>query len=580
MPASRARGATIRSDTGRNGVRPHERQRTNAMQGQPDSRGPAVVGLCNDGGQIVVALSPELMARAPRKAPEWFMEMLARAENIAGQRDATSSPFDFTPSTRQMLAIGQLLDPDVEEVAYGGARYGGKSYLLCKWAYHHALAIIEHCNLKPSEHPIPVGFIGRKQYVDLMSTTLDTWKQVIPSSEYRIREQAHEIVIRNTVVIRFGALDITADGADREKTSKFLGAQYVFFCIDQAEETTQDEVKNLRGALRQEINGEMLPSYYYKGLFTANPRACWLRDEFVREPNVGKVFVPASPLDNPKITPNYLIKLYNAYKHRLSELEAMLLGQWEGFAAVNQCISEAMLLEAKKIIRLPGPVIKFLSVDPAREGDDECVINTMHNTDIVDQVIIGMSPGDVIQTQVAIAARKVGPVGDVPIVIDATGGLGVIGDIIAATGEHVIMIEYAARASKPKWYYNIRAEMWDHAAKMLEAGRVSLQWDDPELTSQLCAPEYTRRGGRFLVEPKSDIKKRLSGKSPDRADAWVQGLYALEIMRGLIICPEGVTIKQRQVDKKPGRCIDMDTFDGRERYDAEQARKDTVTHGW
>ncbi len=38
----------------------------------------------------------------------------------------------------------------------------------------------------------------------------------------------------------------------------------------------------------------------------------------------------------------------------------------------------------------------------------------------------------------------------------------------------------------------------------------------------------------ILIESKADIKKRL-GNSPDRADAYVNGLYALQFVEGQLI---------------------------------------------
>ena len=40
--------------------------------------------------------------------------------------------------------------------------------------------------------------------------------------------------------------------------------------------------------------------------------------------------------------------------------------------------------------------------------------------------------------------------------------------------------------------------------------------------------------GRSGIEPKADIKKRL-GRSPDRADAYVNGLYALQFVEGRLV---------------------------------------------
>ena len=42
------------------------------------------------------------------------------------------------------------------------------------------------------------------------------------------------------------------------------------------------------------------------------------------------------------------------------------------------------------------------------------------------------------------------------------------------------------------------------------------------------------RNTRIRMDPKADIKKRL-GNSPDRADAYVNGLYALDLIDGELV---------------------------------------------
>ena len=50
----------------------------------------------------------------------------------------------------------------------------------------------------------------------------------------------------------------------------------------------------------------------------------------------------------------------------------------------------------------------------------------------------------------------------------------------------------------------------------------------------MTTPTYEFRNGKILIESKADIKKRL-GNSPDRADAYVNGLYGLQFVEGELI---------------------------------------------
>ena len=69
---------------------------------------------------------------------------------------------------------------------------------------------------------------------------------------------------------------------------------------------------------------------------------------------------------------------------------------------------------------------------------------------------------------------------------------------------------------------------------MIAAGDVELKNTDPKLVGQLCSPKYEFRSGKILIESKADIKKRL-GSSPDRGDAYVNGLYGLQYVEGEVI---------------------------------------------
>ena len=70
------------------------------------------------------------------------------------------------------------------------------------------------------------------------------------------------------------------------------------------------------------------------------------------------------------------------------------------------------------------------------------------------------------------------------------------------------------------------------AGDMFAQSDIELKTTDMKLKGQLSTPTYDFRNGRILIESKADIKKRL-GNSPDRADAYINGLYALQFVEGV-----------------------------------------------
>jgi hypothetical protein len=123
---------------------------------------------------------------------------------------------------------------------------------------------------------------------------------------------------------------------------------------------------------------------------------------------------------------------------------------------------------------------------------------------------------------------------DCLIVVDVCGLGAGIADRLIEMGDNVLAIDNAEKAGQPDKYYNRRSEVWCGAAEAFAGNDVQLTNTEPRLRGQLASPTYHFREGRILIESKADIKKRL-GNSPDRADAYVNGLYALQFVEGELV---------------------------------------------
>lgn len=431
------------------------------------------------------------------------------------------SKFELTLTDRQDAAWEALHDPEVREVMYGGAKGGGKSHLLCSWVYQRCYELARKYDLKPSKHPPHVGWMGRKQACDFVGTTLATWQEIIPEGHYELRggtEKAprHISLFGNRICVDYGGLDRQAN------IQRFNSAQYIFICIDQAEETTQDEVSVLRGSRRMKLNGE---SQDYKGLWTANPRLCWLKQRFVDRQDLRFRFVPALPGDNPYLPDDYVQTLQEAFEHRPELLEAYLHGSWDVLAGADQVIRPEWLREAAGktiggMVRRPR-----LVCDTARFGDDETVIFYGETTDIEHQHFMPHCRETEITDKLLDLHYKY----NCPVCVESTGndlGAGVIDNL---TRKEAPVIQYTpqGKPNDKKKYYNSRAEAWGETAKAFAKGQIQLQYkcgsdhDRMVLQSQLCAPTYKfKNKGQVVIAPKEEIKELL-GTSPDRGDAYV-----------------------------------------------------------
>lgn len=180
-----------------------------------------------------------------------------------------------------------------------------------------------------------------------------------------------------------------------------------------------------------------------------------------------------------------------------------LLGPDEVEAAMNRNVKEEDFEFAQK----------RLGIDVARFGDDRTVIFPR-------QGLVAFSPVEMRGARTTDIAARVMKAkttwGSEIELIDDTGhwGHGVIDNLFAA-GYSPIGIQFHGQAMDPR-YRNRRAEMWIEMADWIKRGGALP--NIPSLVGELTVPTYTFVNGKFVLEDKDLIKKRL-GRSPDLADA-------------------------------------------------------------
>jgi hypothetical protein len=417
---------------------------------------------------------------------------------------------------KQTLAFRSLTSPHDLALLYGGAKGGAKSFLLCIWLKVWVEALITLFGLKPSTSPLAVGFVGRKRSIDFHDTTLEDFKRIIPASSYRLHDNEHEIIFHETAKVFCGGLD------DPKRVEKFNSANYAFFAIDQAEETERHEIAVLKATLRLMIDGKQPP---YKQLYTANPADCWLKEDFIDAALPHHLFIPALYTDNPHLPANYGETLDAAFRYNEAMLKAYKYGDWTALQAANVLITARMLALLKDTHIYPSVTRRLVSCDPSM-GGDECVIQAIQNGAILEQLVLHERDTMKVAGQVVVMMNRHRTANAV---IDTIGlGQGISDRVreVKPTA-HVYALNSAAEATDPVHFANVRAEMWWHAMTEVQERRIPAV-EDEELRKQLTAPRFkvVNSNGRIQLEPKEETKKRL-GRSPDRADAFVMGLYGL-----------------------------------------------------
>lgn len=364
------------------------------------------------------------------------------------------------------------------------------------------------------KHPLTVGFIGRKRSVDFMKTTMETWKRVIPTSAYVIKEQDKEIVINGRVKIWFGGLD------DQENINKFNSAELAFVAIDQAEETEESDLGVLEASLRLKHNNRRPP---YRKLYTANPAECHLKYRFVKQRLPREFFIPALPSDNPHLPQGYVETLERSFAYDKKLLRAYRDGDWDILLPTNQLITYTMLDGLKEIKFLDPVKRKIISCDPSM-GGDECVIKVFYNSLEVEQKIMHERDTMKIAGELNILSHK-HQCDD--FIIDTIGiGQGIC-DRVSEMGKRVNAFNSSESAEDSEGFANRKAEAWAYVAQQVTDKKIEHP-EDEETRRQLveCRYKIINSNGRLQLEPKAEVKKRI-GRSPDRADAYVMGIWGI-----------------------------------------------------
>lgn len=158
-----------------------------------------------------------------------------------------------------------------------------------------------------------------------------------------------------------------------------------------------------------------------------------------------------------------------------------------------------------------------IGVDVARFGSDESIILIRFGNVVKILAIFGKA--DTMET----AGRVVMAYEDHPdcelIKVDEIGvGAGVV-DRLSELGLPVVAMNAAAKSIEPEKYSNKRAEWFGNLAERIALFELQLPLDD-RLSIELSEIQWKPNSrGQIQIELKESIKRRLGGKSPDRADA-------------------------------------------------------------
>lgn len=227
-------------------------------------------------------------------------------------------------SQKQSNAFHYLEDKTTNEVLYGGAAGGGKSFFGCLWQIN-----------RRQQYPGTRGLIGRSKLSNLKQSTLKTFFEVSKlmgyeaDVDYRYNGQSNTITYPNgsEIILK----DLFLYPSDPDFTS--LGStEFTDAFIDESPEITLKAFDIVNSRLRYKISHYGLVP---KILLTANPQKGWVKWRYIANELNERVhledyqkFVSASVNDNPD---EEFKKLYRQRLERLTnqyDVERLLHGNW------------------------------------------------------------------------------------------------------------------------------------------------------------------------------------------------------------------------------------------------------------
>lgn len=229
---------------------------------------------------------------------------------------------------------------------------------------------------------------------------------------------------------------------------------------------------------------------------------------------------PEDPKRSPRINLEWAQRQIDRYGRDNPWVMSSILGKFPP-GGLNSLLTPDEVRAAMR--RNPAPDAyswsqRRLGIDVARFGDDRTVIfprqgvaclkptEMRHGRDTPVSVDIG---NRVLQMKMEWGA-------EVEYFDDTVGWAHGAIDYCRVNGGRPIPVNFGDTKTTDPRYYNRRSEMW---MRMAERIRLDLALPDiPELLTELCAPTYGFKGGKWILEEKDAIKERI-GYSPDIADA-------------------------------------------------------------
>lgn len=417
----------------------------------------------------------------------------------------------FTKTQGQ--AIKYLLDNSTNDLLFGGAAGGGKSYIGCSW-------LILMCIKYPGTRYL----MGRSKLDNLKKTTLNTFFEicqqwnVITGKHFNFNAGSNIIKFYNGSEIMLK--DLFHYPADPNYDS--LGSLEITGAfIDEANQITEKAKNIVNSRIRFKLDKYgLIP----KILLTCNPSKNWTYTQYYRPAKEGKIeihkkFIQSLVDDNPFISVHYkgqLDKLDEISKQRL------MYGNWEYDANEDNLINYNSIINLFTQKGVEGE--KYITCDVARFGTDKTVIMYWEGIHIKNiRTILRSSVTDVVE-EIKRVQQKEG-VNLRNIICDEDGVGGGVVDMLKCKG-----FLNGGKVINKENYQNLKTQCYYKLADMINKGQIGISTNDITQKNHIIEElEQVRskdmdKDGKLKLLPK-EIIKTIIGRSPDYSDAMMMRMF-------------------------------------------------------
>lgn len=450
-------------------------------------------------------------AEASKRLREW------RADPLRFVRDC----FGAEPDAWQADALDLLARGGRKRLALPACAGPGKTALLA-WVGWHRLA----CFAAPNEHPkgIAVSITGDNLRTNLWAE-MARWRN---ASQFLLRAfdwTGSRIFARDHPETWFLGAKSWPKSADLEtigRTLAGLHSRFPFYLIDESGDIPPNMLRSAEQGLSTCEDGLILTA----GNTTSQigllyDAAVHLRGKM----EDGKFEVvritgdPDDPKRAPRVDLEWARQQIATYGRENPWVMAYVLGQFPP-GSINALLSVEEVEAAMNRSPAPGSfewAVKRIGVDVARFGDDRTVHFPRQGLAGFEPKIMRHARGS--SPSVDIANRTMAMMNELnaeeAYFDDTVGWAHGAVDILRAAGRPVYAIQFDKPSANPR-YFNMRAQMWMEMADWIKGGGCLPKI--PEMVAELATPTYFFSSGKFQIEAKDQVKKRL-GRSPDLADA-------------------------------------------------------------